>query len=74
MIGAAHSTALKSMDRTLREHISELEQRIRDLNTKSMENQLTQTERNRVESELRVAQQALNFYREGLELELLLKR
>jgi hypothetical protein len=62
------------MDRTLREHISELEQRIRDLNTKSMENQLTQTERNRVESELRVAQQALNFYREGLELELLLKR
>lgn len=62
------------MDRTLREHISDLEQRIRDLSTRSMENELTRTDRNRVESELRVAQQALNFYREGLELELLLKR
>jgi hypothetical protein len=62
------------MDQTLREHISQLEQRIRDLTVKSMENQLTQTERNRVESEIRVAQQALIYYREGLELELLLKR
>jgi hypothetical protein len=62
------------MDRTLREHISDLEQRIRDLSTRSMENELTRTDRNRVESELRVAQQALNFYREGLQLELLLKR
>jgi len=62
------------MDRTLREHISELEQRIRDLTVKSMENELKQTERNQVESEIRIAQQALNFYREGLELELLLKR
>jgi hypothetical protein len=62
------------MDRTLREHISELEQRIEKLNARFMENDLTRTERNRVESELRVAQQALNFYREGLELELQLKR
>jgi hypothetical protein len=62
------------MDQTLREHISKLEQRIRDLTVKSMENQLTQTERNRIESEIRVAQQALIYYREGLELELLLKR
>jgi hypothetical protein len=62
------------MDRTLREHISELEQRIEKLNARFMENDLKQTERNRIESEIRVAQQALMSYREGLELELLLKR
>ena len=62
------------MDRTIREHISELEQRIEKLNMRCMENDLKQTERNRIESEIRVAQQALNFYREGLQLELMLKR
>jgi len=62
------------MDRTFREHISELEQRIEKLSVRSMENDLKQTERNRIESEIRVAQQALNFYREGLQLELMLKR
>jgi len=62
------------MDRTIREHISELEQRIEKLNMRCMENDLKQTERNRIESEIRIAQQVLNFYREGLELELLLKR
>jgi hypothetical protein len=62
------------MDQTLREHISQLEQRIQALTVKSMENQLTQTERNRMESEIRVAQQALIHYREGLHIELLLKR
>ncbi len=39
-----------------------------------MENELKQTERDQVESEIRIAQQALNFYLEALELELLLKR
>ena len=62
------------MDRTIREHITELEQRIEKLNMRCMENDLKQTERNRIESEIRIAQQVLNFYREGLELELLLKR
>ena len=62
------------MDRTIREHISELEQRIEKLNMRCMENDLKQRERNRIESEIRIAQQVLNFYREGLELELLLKR
>jgi hypothetical protein len=57
------------MDRTVREHISYLQKRIRDLNAHAMDDNLTQAERNRIESEIRAAQQALIFYREALELE-----
>ncbi len=57
------------MDRTLRDHINTLEQRLRDLNTQVMENTNTLPERNRVESEIKAAEMALDYYRKALELE-----
>jgi len=57
------------MDRTLREHISHLEQKFQALNRQIMENRRTQAERNRIESEIRAAQLALTYYRKALELE-----
>ena len=57
------------MDRTLREHISHLEQKLQALNHQIMENRRTQAERNRIESEIRAAQLALTYYRKALELE-----
>jgi hypothetical protein len=57
------------MDRTLREHITHLEQRLQVLNNQIMENRRTQIERNRIESEIRAAELALTYYRKALELE-----
>lgn len=57
------------MDRSVGEHISRLEQRLRELNTELMEEGQTRVERNRVESEIRAAELALVCYRQALELE-----
>jgi hypothetical protein len=57
------------MDRPLREHISHLEKRLEKLNKELMEHSRTIEERNRMESEIRVAQLALVYYRNALELE-----
>jgi hypothetical protein len=56
------------MDRTVRDHITGLERRIRELNAQLMEKGSLE-ERNRIESEIRVAELALAYYRKALELE-----
>lgn len=58
-----------SMDRTVKDHITFLEGRLRELHTTLMNNDRTLPERNRLESEIRAAQTALTFYRKALELE-----
>lgn len=62
------------MDRPLRQHITELERRIQQLSLDIMKNRKTQLERNRIETELRVAQQALELYQHALKLERQLQR
>ncbi len=57
------------MDRPLREHISFLERRIRELNSSLMEESRTLAERNGFEAEIRAAELALAHYRAALELE-----
>jgi hypothetical protein len=57
------------MDRPVRDHISHLESRLRELNLKIMENRQSQEERNRLESEIRAVNLALSYYREALNLE-----
>lgn len=57
------------MDKTLREHISFLEGRFRELNKAFMENGLSLDQRNQIESEIRAAETALDYYRKALELE-----
>jgi hypothetical protein len=57
------------VDKTLREHIGELEQRLKRLAAESMENRLNRTQRNRVEAEIRAVNLALTHFREALELE-----
>jgi hypothetical protein len=56
------------MDRTVRDHVTGLERRIRELNTEIMEKK-TLEERNRIEAEIRAAELALTYYRKALELE-----
>ncbi len=62
------------MDKPLRQHISELEDRVQQLSQEMMLSRKTRDERNRLESELRVAQQALTHYREAIKLEAQLHR
>ena len=62
-------TPQNKMDRPLRQHITELERRVQELSEEMMRNQKTRTERNRIESELRVAQQALEHFQQALKLE-----
>ena len=57
------------MDRTVREHISFLEDRIQQLNFKMMESRQNQEQINEIESELRAATLALSYYLKALELE-----
>jgi hypothetical protein len=57
------------VDRPLREHISELDARLQRLSLQSMENQLSLTERNRIEAEIRAINLALTHFRAALELE-----
>ena len=57
------------MDKPLRQHITELENRVQKLSQEMMQNRKTLSERNRLESELRVAQQALAHYQQAIKLE-----
>jgi hypothetical protein len=57
------------MDNSLRDHISHLEKRIRDLNAQLLDLGRTLAECNRIRSEIRVAELALLYYRHALELE-----
>jgi len=62
------------MDKPLRQHISELEKRVQQLSQEMMQNRKTLEERNRIEAELRVAQQALTYYQQAIRLEAQLQR
>ena len=62
------------MDKPLRQHITELEKRVQQLTQEMMQNRKTLAERNRIESELRVAQQALAHYQQAIKLERELRR
>ena len=57
------------MDKPLRHHIVELEKRVQQLSREMMRNRKTLGQRNRLESELRVAQQALTHYQQAIKLE-----
>jgi hypothetical protein len=57
------------MDRPLREHIKNLEHRLKKLNETVMANRLSQPDRNRVEAEIRAATLALSHFQTALELE-----
>jgi len=57
------------MNKPLGQHISELERRIQQLTEEIMRSQKTRTELNRLENELWIAQQALEFYKEAFKLE-----
>jgi len=58
-----------SMNRTLSDHISQLKQQIEALGQHIMDNNLSRTQRNRIESEIRAAQTALDHYRSAIALE-----
>lgn len=77
-VNGTFSLALESvrsnMDRILKQHIAELERRIDQLSHEMMQNRKTRTECNRIESELRVAQQALEHYQQAFKLEVQLQR
>jgi hypothetical protein len=61
------------MDKPVGTHIEELENRIQFLSLQIMDGKATQSDRNRLEAELRVAQQALEHYRKAVEFERQLK-
>jgi len=56
------------MNRTVKEHLQDLEQRRVSLNSRIME-ESDAGSRNRLETELRAVESALRFYREALEAE-----
>ena len=62
------------MDKPLRHHIAELERRVQQLSQEMMQNRKSREERNRLETELRVAQQALAHYQQAVKLEEQLQR
>ena len=62
------------MDKPLRQHITELETRVQQLSQEMMQNRKPRDELNRLESELRVAQQALSHYQQAIKLESQLQR
>jgi primosomal protein N'' len=57
-----------TMDRTVREHIRTLEDRLQTLNAQLMQ-EARVVKRNRLETELRAVESALNLYRSALEIE-----
>ena len=59
----------ETLERSVREHLSRLQQRIQDLNLRIMENWCTKMESNRIEAEIRAARLAIDHYRKALELE-----
>lgn len=61
------------MDLTVRQHIGNLEERLRNLNLEFMDETDT-TRRNLLESEIRAVELALSHFRTALELEKTLSR
>jgi hypothetical protein len=61
------------MDRTVREHLDELEQKLLALNEKMMD-ESNLGKRNKLETELRAVQSAVVLYRSALEVESRLSR
>lgn len=57
------------MDRTVREHISDLEQRLLKLNEQMMSGHRTLVKRNQLASEIRAVELALAYYRAALHIE-----
>jgi len=57
------------MKKTVEQHIHELEGRVEDIRRRMMDDEVTRAGHRRLETELRVAQQALDLYREALALE-----
>lgn len=57
------------MNRTLKDHVTALENRIASLGAEIMRNHQGRAERNKLEAELRIVQMALIHYREAIELE-----
>ncbi|HWY70452.1 MAG TPA: hypothetical protein VNX88_17425 [Terriglobales bacterium] len=62
------------MKKPLKHHITELKKRVQQLSQTMMQDHITRTERNLLEAELRVAQQALEHYEEAVKLEAQLQR
>jgi hypothetical protein len=62
------------MDRSLREHVTDLQKRLSELNGKLMEDGPTLAERNEIESNIRATQLVLDYYLRGLQLERELSR
>ena len=59
----------RKMDKPLEQHIADLERRVQRLGQEIMQKPKTLAERNRLETELRVAQQALTYYQHIIKLE-----
>ncbi|PYV51675.1 MAG: hypothetical protein DMG92_03685 [Acidobacteria bacterium] len=66
---AIHRAGGKPLERPLKHHIASLEQRLRTLNAKVMDNNLTLAKRNRVERDIRAALLAISYYRKALAIE-----
>jgi hypothetical protein len=66
--------AQHAMEKPLPQHIAELERRVQRLSQQMMQNRRSREQRNRLESELRVAQQALAHYQQAIKLEAHLQR
>jgi hypothetical protein len=62
------------MDKSLRDHVLELEKRLGGLNATLMEKGRTLAGRNNIESEIRATQQVLDYYLRALQLERELSR
>ena len=56
------------MNRTVGEHIRELEGRLKQLNEDVMEKELTLASRNEIEAEIRVTETVLSHYRSAINL------
>ena len=59
----------RKMDQPVEQHIADLERRVQCLGQEIMRTPKTLSERNRLEAELRVAQQALAYYQHTIKLE-----
>lgn len=57
------------MDKPVRQQIAELEKLVQQLSQEMVQNRKTLSKQNRLESELRVAQQAAAHYQQVIELE-----
>lgn len=63
-----------AMEKSVGEHVRELEERLRLLSSEVMANRIDLKERNRIEAEIRAVNVVLSHYRAALELETRLPR